>query len=672
MRTIALFLITLTGAVLSGPLTARAAGTLTTSTSGASPARIVDHHVEVLIDNGFVRTEVTQRFENPNPQPIDVVYEMPLPERAALSEVTIATGDRTLYGEVVPRDEAQSIHDAQQQSGGQSALAVKEGYQRFELHVGALPAGEQTTATFVYYETVTQQDGFGRYLYPLEEGGTDEGSAFWSRNDQVDGTFSAHVSLRSAVPIEEVRVPDFESVAEVEDDDPRSIEIDLRAMRDLGSDLVVYYRLAADLPGRAELVPFRDPSAEAPGTFMLVLTPGIDLEPLTSGSDHVLVLDVSGSMQGKLETLKAAAIDVLRSLEPGDRFRVIAFSGTATDITDGFVPVSDDSLEMYIARIGALQIGSATNLFGALELATQSLDADRASAILLVTDAVANEGLVDGPSFASLLREHDARVYGFLMGNSGNWPLMQLITEVSGGFYAQVSNADDIAGQMMLARGQMTHEALHDFEVSFDGGGVQDLTHIASKVHRGQQVVLFGHYGEPGSVHVSVDATITGQRHHYDGQLELPDSALLNPELERLWAFARTHELEQRSAMGLTDPAVASAEIEALGVRYQLVTDETSMIVLSDADFERLGIDPANRERSAREQQAQMLRGAGMPVDYSVPFDPAFTGSSGGGSYGGSSYGGSGFGGGALGADDAASLLLLAWLASRRAKRSAA
>jgi Ca-activated chloride channel family protein len=132
------------------------------------------------------------------------------------------------------------------------------------------------------------------------------------------------------------------------------------------------------------------------------------------------------------------------------------------------------------------------------------------------------------------------------------------------------------------------------------------------------------------------------------------------------------------------DPEQAAELIEELGVQYQLVTDETSMILLSDETFDELGIDPSNRDRATREEEARMLRDLTDPVDHSVTVDDGFTGdpvaptgaptltgqgSSRGGSYGG----GGGYGGGAVDGDDAGALLLLGlalWL-SRRSRRGA-
>ena len=82
--------------------------------------------------------------------------------------------------------------------------------------------------------------------------------------------------------------------------------------------------------------------------------------------------------------------------------------------------------------------------------------------MVLVTDGVTNAGIVDPVEFHKLMKSHDIRVFGFLLGNSANWPLMRTICESSGGFYAGVSNDDDLVGQILLAKSKVAYEALHD------------------------------------------------------------------------------------------------------------------------------------------------------------------------------------------------------------------
>jgi Ca-activated chloride channel family protein len=689
-------------AIAALPRPVFAAGTLLPATSGSSPLRIIDHHLEVLIENGYARTEVTQSFENPNLTAIEAIYSLPLPAAAALSEMSIVAGDSTLLGEVVTRDRAQTIYETERAAGGQAGLATKQGYQRFEFRVSSIPPGARTTVTFSYYQPIELDAGVGRYLYPLEEGGTDPGAdAFWKRNATLDGSFSANIDLRSAWPIEDVRVPSFEQAVNVQTHAPGGVSLAIDAHANLDHDLIVYYRLPADLPGRVELVPFRADSV-APGTFMLVLTPGVDLAPLADGADYVFVLDVSGSMDTKLDKLKAAVITALRALGPGDRVRVVKFSDTAHELTRGFLRVTDTNtgsvgserppeaqlnasgdgvaadVSGLIGAVQALRTEGGTNLFAGMQLALENLATERAASVLLVTDGVANQGVIDGPSFVELLAETDVRVFGFLMGNSANWPLMQLITETSGGFYAAVSNADDIAGQFGLARSKMTHEAMHDFALQLDDSNVFDVSEVPHTVHHGEQVVMFGRYRKPGPVTLTIDTRITGKPQRYIGHFELPATDRTTPELERLWAYARVHAFEYAGRTGLKPADEVAKAIAALGVQYQLVTDETSMILLDPASFERFGIDPQNRERSDREAEARMLRGAGTPVNHSVAVDDAFAGAAASGAttsptnatgrssdpFGSSSN--SGYGGGAATELDLGMLALLVLVGWRR------
>jgi Ca-activated chloride channel family protein len=647
-------------ALAAWPHTVSAAGTLTPMSAADTPMRILDHHLQVLIENGYARSEITQTFENDNDHTIEGIYTVPLPAAGALSELSISSGDRSLFGEVIERDKAQMIYESERAAGNQAGLAVKEGYQRFDFRVSAIAAGDRVTVRYAYYEKLELDRGIGRYLYPLEEGGTDaEADAFWTRNSKVDGSFTADIELRSAWPIEGVRVPQFEQAADVQQQGPGQVSIAIDAHANLDHDLIVYYRLPDDLPGRVELVPYRAQD-DGDGTFMLVLTPGADLAPLPDGADYVFVLDVSRSMESKLEKLKAAVTGALRQLGPGDRVRLVKFSDSAAELTHGFVSAteitdaqSSDSIQSPLAQLQALQVEGGTNLFAGMQLGLRDLDPERATSLVLVTDGVANEGVIDGPSFAKLLSETDVRVFGFLMGNSANWPLMQLITETSGGFYAPFSNADDVGGELALVRDKMTHQAMYDFAVKLSGDNVFDLTQIPSKVHRGEQVVLFGRYHTPGPVALTVTARVTGEQKQYAAQFQLPARDDTTPELERLWAYARVHELEYQGDMQLMAADDVARLTAQLGLEYQLVTDQTSMIVVDQDTLARFGIDPDNRARAEGEADARMLRTAGTPVNQSVPAGtalfpaaaPSAVPPTSGISNGSSDYGGGGGGG---------------------------
>lgn len=610
---------TLALALATGSPQADAAGTLTPLGSSTQPIRIVDHDVQVTINNGFAKVSVTQRFNNPNDSTLEALYATPVPESASLSEMHISAGELTLDGEVLPKAQARQVYEEEKSQGREAGLATKESYQRYEFRVSPLPPNQDVTVNFVYYQPLAIDTGVGRFVYPLEEGGTDDvANSFWTRNEKVESSFSVDLTMRSAWPVDEVRAPGLEQLAKPVkvDNDTWQLRVD-QPGGSLAKDFVFYYRLADNLPGRVEVIPYKA-AKDKPGTFMMVVTPGVDLKPLANGADYVFVLDTSGSMQGKIRTLARGVTQAIGKMQPQDRFRVVEFGNSAREVID-WTAATPENVQQAITKIEALQPNGSTNLYAGLHEALDNLDNDRVTSIVLVTDGVTNTGVVSPKEFAKLLSTYDLRVFGFLMGNSANWPLMRVITEASGGFYAGVSNDDDIVGQIMLARSKVLSEAMHNVDLKISGGGTYDIAgRVGRKIYRGQQVVLFGRYDKAGPAEVTLKAALSGEDKTYKATFNLPDVDTTNPELERLWAMARVEDLERASMLGLADEQETKTAIRDLGVNYQIVNDETAMVVMRDESFQANGIERRNQARMASEHAAQAQRATAPVQNYRI------------------------------------------------------
>ena len=72
--------------------------------------------------------------------------------------------------------------------------------------------------------------------------------------------------------------------------------------------------------------------------------------------------------------------------------------------------------------------------------------------------------------------------------------------------------------------------------------------------------------------------------------------------------MSRIEMFEDMANAGLTPKEEANSAIRDLGLQYQLVTDETSMLVLSDEAFDSYKIERRNRTRIAEEHAAQSRR----------------------------------------------------------------
>ena len=661
-----------------------AAGLLTPN-DGSQSLVLAEQHVSVVVENSYAITEIDQIFSNPHGIDKRAIYSFPVPDGAAVGEFTFWIDGQPVHAEVLEKEAARLLHESEQAAGGDSALVEQDDFRTFEMEVAPVRAGSDVRVRLVYVQQAAVDHSMGRYVYPLQDGDVDEAkSNFWSRNEEVSEAFSFNLRLRSSYPVDAIRATRGQATINQLDSGEwelnissksgagaqlgntlndheiaKTLELDAAPVLNseqgvghvarlskqasarggvhrLDHDIVVYWRLAPNLPGAIDLVTYKEPGASS-GTFMLTVTPGIDLAPITEGRDWLFVLDTSGSMQSKFATLIDGVQRGLKALQQHDRFKVILFSDRATSLSKNMLPATADAVMQTLKQLDSLQAGGGTNLFDGLKSAVESLDGERTTAIVLVTDGVANVGASKMTGFLKLMDKVDVRLFTAVMGNSANRPLLEGLTKHSEGFAVNVSNDDDVVGLMMQIVGKVTHEAMHNIDVVIDGVRTRDLTPAKfSRVYQGEQLIVMGKYKGSGSARLALNAEISGQKSQYVSDLQFPDADTSNPELERLWAFAGIKELQyQQDIVGETDDSKQG--ITDLALAHGLVTPYTSLIAVRDEVFANAGIQRSNATRVERERLARDER-LNQPIQQTrqdtqapaFPSNRAQTGSGGG------------------------------------------
>src|ERR1043166_274746 len=85
-------------------------------------------HTDVTADiAGYVaRVTVKQEFINPSKEPVEAIYSFPLPNDAAVDEMTMTLGTRVVHGQIKRKEEARTIYEAARASGQAAALLDQE------------------------------------------------------------------------------------------------------------------------------------------------------------------------------------------------------------------------------------------------------------------------------------------------------------------------------------------------------------------------------------------------------------------------------------------------------------------------------------------------------------------------------------------------------------------
>jgi len=177
-----------------------------------------------------------------------------------------------------------------------------------------------------------------------------------------------------------------------------------------------------------------------------------------------LVLDRSTSMQGeKMDTVKSAAIQVLRNLRPQDILSVVAFSDRAEVIIPASYLQDRQRLE---SKIQMIQPSGATEMLQGLELGVRevmrSLDSKRINQIILLTDGHTYGDEQECLDLASKLAEQGIGISGMGIGQEWNDIFLDLLSTRTGGSSAYITQPQDIKRILLEKFNALAHTYSED------------------------------------------------------------------------------------------------------------------------------------------------------------------------------------------------------------------
>ncbi|MDP2314534.1 MAG: AgmX/PglI C-terminal domain-containing protein, partial [Pseudomonadota bacterium] len=197
--------------------------------------------------------------------------------------------------------------------------------------------------------------------------------------------------------------------------------------------------------------------------------------------DLTFVLDRSGSMwgEGRMEFVKRGLRLAVPQLERGDRLDLVLFDDTMCTPVQGWVAGRDDP-GLLDRAIESLRPRSATNLeIGLREAyriatgrsAAGGTEAGRNQRVVLITDALVNEGELDPDALAEVgkaYNEHGIRLTGIGVGEDFSDVVLDKLTEAGHGPYLYLGSdrvVDRFFGPGFVA---MTRTLAHDVRFSVD------------------------------------------------------------------------------------------------------------------------------------------------------------------------------------------------------------
>ena len=126
--------------------------------------------VQAEISGAITRVIVAQDFVNTSQDKIEAVYVFPLPQNAAVDDMTIQVGDHTIRGIIKERGEARKIYEQAKMTGHVAALLDQERPNIFTQSVTNIMPGASVRIVISYVEVLKYEEGHYEFMFPMVVG----------------------------------------------------------------------------------------------------------------------------------------------------------------------------------------------------------------------------------------------------------------------------------------------------------------------------------------------------------------------------------------------------------------------------------------------------------------------------------------------------------------------
>jgi len=578
---------------------------------GNCPLKHTD--VQATIAGFLARVTVTQTFANAATEKIEAIYTFPLPENAAVDDMTIQVGNRTIRGKIKKREEARAIYEKAKQAGHVAALLDQERPNIFTQAVANIMPGEQVVVTISYLQNLEYSDGSYQFIFPMVVGpryipgdtATGKQGTGWAPDtDKVPdaskvtphiappGVRAGHdisiaVAIEAGVPLQQVQSSSHE--IDFERTGASTATVRLKNAAEIpNKDFILKYDVAGEQIGDAVLaqaVPAGSKLGPG-GYFTLILQPPARVpESDITPKELVFVLDTSGSMMGfPIEKAKELISRALDELYPGDTFNLITFSGDTQILFPQPAFPTAANIRKAKAVLNGASGNGGTEMMKAIRASLDPSDTqDHMRIVCFLTDGeVGNDMEILG----EIRRHKNARVFAFGIGNSVNRFLIEGMAREGRGASEIVTLADNADSASQRLYQHLRSPLLTDVSIDWNGLPVTDVyPQRVPDLFSGKPLVISGRYTAAINGTIRVRGKRAGEDFVREVPVTLSSTANKHSVLASFWARQKIDSLMSQDWAGLQQGNVkppVQKEITQLGLDYRLMTQFTSFVAVEE------------------------------------------------------------------------------------------
>lgn len=520
---------------------------------------------------------VIHSYKNDTQSSIEAIYNFPLPFSAVLLGVKVTLGGVCLSGVVVEKSKAVNDYEDLISSGDSAILIERTNDHNYCLNLGNLAAGEKCVVELRYAQVLLYEQGNLRLQIPTvlaPRYGDAIGAGKFEPHQEYRSdllvSYKFELSLRLYGPLISARISSPShaiSLIHSKDDaigksDPY-MQVRLGREYELDRDFVLNVGGLAQASLSLQSVDYANKDYNvALVSFYPEINQYENEENHPPLSIKVLV-DCSGSMAGdSIRSVSDALNYLIDELRPNDRYSLSKFGTRVQHRSRSQWPVNDASLSAARLWIKSLQADmGGTELERALD-STITQASDSAADILLITDGevYAIDSIIDAATSSK------QRIFVVGIGSSPVESHLRRLASATAGACVFIAPREDVTPAVLRMLRKMRYSAYENLRVKWpQGTDIKYQTDIHAAVCNGDSFNVFA-WG-PSVISGTVELVGTPKGQSEERILaEVEMSAADNSDVvSRIGAYERLKTDELGNV--------------ALALEYQLISDETSMLL---------------------------------------------------------------------------------------------
>lgn len=548
-------------------------------------ALLLQTEVDFDISSMIARAVVKQRFKNTSQLWAEAVYVFPLPDNAAVDHFKLRIGERLIEGQVQERTQARKSYETAKNEGKRSGLVEQQRSNVFTTSLAQIAPGEEITIEIEYQQTLEYKDGYYRLRFPLVVGPRYQASST-ANSDDTDVTVDVadtpsnpvyiHASLDAGVALAEL--DSSYHMIDIRQTDTHRYSIALapgKASADRDFELV----WRPELNQQPQTAVFGEKTDSHEYMLLSLLPPDLSaLGQRMLPRDVVFILDVSGSMAGtSIAQAKAALVQGLARLKPGERFNIIWFNDRTEQLYPVATPASLESIAYASRVINRLDADGGTVMQPALMLALNEQAAlSRIKQIIFLTDGNVN----NEQELFTLIEKQlgDNRLFTIGIGSAPNSYFMRKAARAGRGTFTYIADINEVQQKTDALLHKLETPALVNIDIQVEGNDVEIFPEPVPDLYAGEplNVLLRGtQLGSEIAVHGDYGESAWQQT------IELSASSA-HPGIRTAWARSKIdHLLEQQHDTGSEhDRDRVKSQIIQTSIDHHLVSRYTSLVAV--------------------------------------------------------------------------------------------